>query len=171
MVPSHLIRSCLSLLNFWQVKLPVSLIMAWLWLAAKRLFGFYDQLLSTDPLLLLMAISIFGLDWITGVAAALREGKEMSSWKFRQGAWKFLEYTALVAVCVMLANAAEGKVVEPLLGVIDDAALFYIGGTEALSVVENVKGSRAAALRWVENVKRMMQGKWPKRKEQESAND
>jgi len=165
MMPTHVIRPCLSLLDQWQAKLPLALVAGWLWWASERLLGLYDQLLSTDPILLLMAITIFVLDWATGIAAALKEGEQIRSWKFRQGAWKFLEYAAVVTVCVMLANAAEGKIVEPVFGVIDDAALFYIGGTEALSVVENVKGSRAAALQWLGNVKRVMKGEWPKQKE------
>jgi len=166
MLPSHVIRPCLSLLDHWQAKLPLALVAGWAWWLSERLLGLYDQLLSTDPILLLMAISIFALDWITGIAAALKEGDRIRSWKFRQGAWKFLEYAALVTVCVLLANGAEGKAVEPIFGVMDDAALFYIGGTEALSVVENVKGSRAAAIRWMKNVRRVMKGEWPTKKEE-----
>jgi hypothetical protein len=161
MLSPLLVRPCLSLLEYWQVKLPLALIAAWAWWAAERLIGLYDQLLSTDPLLLLMAISIFLLDWITGVASALRNGDPIRSWKFRQGAWKFLEYAAVVSVSVMLANGAVGTIMEPIFGMVDDAALFYIAGTEALSVVENVKGSRAAALRWLRKVRKVASGQWP----------
>lgn len=158
-LPHYVIRPVISLLEHWEIKLPIAFLLGWGWWVGQRLVGLYDQLLSTDPLLLLMAVSIFLIDWVSGIAAAIRDGEGIQSRRFRQAGWKFIEYTCVVAVCIMLSNAADGKLVEPIFQGFDDAALFYVGLTEARSVAENVERAQ-----WLQSIRSLTQGTLPQDK-------
>lgn len=83
------------------------------------------------PLLLLIGFTI--IDWLTGIAGALKQKKFTSS-KFRNTGVKIFAYIVIVVVLHVLGDMSE------LIGKLnlDTGATLYFAATEVLSIGENV---------------------------------
>ncbi|MCA0270242.1 MAG: phage holin family protein [Bacteroidetes bacterium] len=139
----------------WPQKVATASLGAGLIQLAEYVAGLYGRLFEADPLLVLLCFTLLLVDAITGVAAAIKRGEKVSSRAFRRTGWKVLEYTALGAAMVMIANAFSHTWAHYVTDGLDEAALLYIAFTEALSIVENVTGSRAAAMRVIRKIVRI----------------
>lgn len=112
----------------------------------EYLASLYGSILHSDPVLVGAIVLLLVVDLVTGVAAAVRRGERVTSRAFRRTGRKVLEYTALGLVGVALANGFQGSPLAFVTAALDDAVLLYIALTEALSVFENVTGSRERAV-------------------------
>lgn len=93
--------------------------------------GFLFDGLLREAMLALLILLIF--DFITGVAAAKREGQEISSHSAFRTAVKIAVYFLLISAGRM-AEATIGST----LPFIDEAVLAFLGVTELISILENV---------------------------------
>ena len=77
-------------------------------------------------------------DWCTGLAAAYKTGKPITSARMRDGFGKLIGYFGLVLIAIATAQVLKATGVEIPQVPILTAALGLIFATEALSVIENV---------------------------------
>lgn len=162
MCPMYVTKPLASLLGAWKVKLPVAVMLAGVWEALRPLLGIYETLLTADPVLVVMVGTLIFTDFVTGIARSLRDGKAITSRRLRGMGWKIVEYTVVASLGVMLANGAAETVLAAPLALADDAALLYVALTEAVSILENVTGSKARAHGIIDSIRQIMKGKLPK---------
>lgn len=164
--PMYVSQPALSLAYAWKVKLPLALAMGTLWEILAPLVGVYETLLTADPVLVMMAVTLVGVDFLTGVTRSLRDGKKITSRRLRGMGWKIVEYSVVAGVGIILANGATASVLGAPLAVVDDAALLYVALTEAVSILENVTGSKGKARGIIDGIRSIMKGKLPARSDE-----
>lgn len=135
-----------GLLEGWQLKLPLAAGLGIAMEALRRIGALYAELLSAPTALVAACVLLLLLDMVTGMAAAVRRGERIASRALRRTSWKVIEYAAVGLVGVTLSNAFSEGPFALLTAGLGDASLLYIALTEGLSVLENVTGSRSAAL-------------------------
>lgn len=108
----------LRLVDWWWLKAAVGGLVALL----EFLFGPWNSLYGA-------IVAILTLDLVTGVMAALREGRLSSEVAKRRTVDKFIGYFTILA----LANLAQHAGFSEALGVVQR----YVFAAEALSVIEN----------------------------------
>lgn len=147
----------IDLLHDWAIRLPVALGLTGLWAALSRLLGglgdIYADLFRADTVLVVMVLTLMLLDAVTGIAAARKRRERIRSRVFRRTGYKLIEYAAVGAVGVLIANGFGGSPLGGLTQQVDDVVLFYLAVTEAFSVFENVTGSREGAVRLVRRIR------------------
>jgi len=141
MIPSHVSKPIVSLLDAWTYALPVSIVTTTLWAVVERVFDIYGELLTMDAELVGMAVLAVILDTITGMAATVRESgvSALSSRRFRRFAWKVVEFGSIVVMANGLANASMGTFLEPVFSRFGVGSLFYVMAVEGWSLAENWK--------------------------------
>lgn len=159
-LPEYVLRPLWSLANAWDVKAVVSLVFALIWEVVNGVTAVYDELLDVDGTLVLMALTLYVMDWLTGLYRSMRDGEAITSRRFRGAGWKFIEYAMIVSAAMLLANGAMDTAFESVLQPLDDAALFYVGVTEFISVLENATGSKDRAIKIIDRLRALMRGEW-----------
>lgn len=134
-----------GLATAWQAKLPMALSIAVVFQMLDYLGSTYAYLLRSDPVLVVLILTLMGVDLITGIIAALKRRDMVTSRAFRRTGLKFLEYSAIGGCSIMVANGFSNGTLAVITDSLDDAALMYIAITEAMSIIENVTGSRENA--------------------------
>lgn len=99
--------------------------------AGLSVVGFLFDGLLREAMLALLILLVF--DFITGVAAAKREGKEISSHTAFRTAVKIAIYFLLVSSGRMAELATSES-----LPFVDEAVIAFLGVTELISILENV---------------------------------
>lgn len=139
----------------WPEKLVVAGIGAGVLEVLEVIAALYGRLFNADPLLVLLCATLLVVDAATGIASAIKRDEKITSKAFRRTGWKMLEYTAIAAAMVMVANGFAATWAHYATDVLDEGALLYIAMTEVMSIVENVTGSRAAAMRVIRRIVRV----------------
>ncbi len=142
-----------GLASDWQPKLYTAGIGAGLLQIAEHVAHLYGRLFDADPLLVLLCVTLLFVDAATGIAAAIKRGERISSKAFRRTGWKAVEYTAVAGVMIMVSNAFAHTWAHYVTDSMGVAALLYIASAEVMSIVENVTGSRAAAVRLLRRIR------------------
>lgn len=113
--------------------------------------GFY--LRTPAELICLMSVLIVGvLDWITGIAASIKEGKPIQSQRMRQAIPKWIGYLAFIFLIVATTQllAADGL---PITGSIPlCSGLGLIFGIEGHSVLENITRLTGIKAPWLNRI-------------------
>lgn len=144
-----------SLAQAWPKKLVFAGVGTAVMQATQYVAAMYGRLFDADPLLVLVCLTLLLVDAVTGIANAIHRGDKVTSKAFRRSGWKLLEYTAIAAAMVMVANGFAATWAHYATDVLDEGALLYIAMTEVMSIVENVTGSRAAAMRVIRRIVRV----------------
>ena len=154
----RLLVSSSGLAEYWAAKLLLASVGAVAVSVLEYLAALYGAILHSDPVLVASVVLLLAVDLVTGVAAAVRRRERITSRAFRRTGRKVLEYTALGLVGVALANGFEASPLAFVTASLDDAVLLYIALTEALSVFENVTGSRERAVALFRRIIAIRQG-------------
>lgn len=147
-----------ALQHEWLTKVLIVVIGTSIWEMLKHLGLLYADLLYTDPLLITLVATLLAVDWGTGIVAAARRREKITSRRLRDTARKVLEYAALTGIAIMIANAFQSTPVSIITTALDDATLLYVALTEAVSIVENVSGSRTRAVYYWRQIRRVLKG-------------
>lgn len=150
-MPQRLIHPGLT--SNWETKLYTAGIGAGILEGCRVVGELYGRLFDADPLLVLLCVTLLVVDAVTGIAAALKRGEGISSKAFRRTGWKAIEYTAVAGAMIMVSNAFAHTWAHYVTDSMSVAALLYIASTEVMSIVENVTGSRAAAVRLLRRIR------------------
>jgi hypothetical protein len=154
----YFVRPLQSLWSGWQVKLPISLLIAAFWSIIDSVVGTYTSLLSMPAFLLGMASLAFIFDFLTAVLAAWQDDgwEGISLLKFRQLLVKAAYWVLIIAVASNLASGAE-RAGYPLLPRVDVAAVMWLTLQDSISAVQNWKGKEGAA-EWFQGALDLAQG-------------
>ncbi|MEM6326359.1 MAG: phage holin family protein [Bacteroidota bacterium] len=138
--------------DLWALKLALTGLGTALIEIGSRVVGIYETLVHVEPLLIAAVFGLVALDFVTGLLAAKKRGEPIRSRAMRRTGFKFLEYAALILAASFLTNAFAASPLAGLTALLQHGVILYIALTEMMSILENVTGSRAAALRvwgWV----------------------
>lgn len=91
--------------------------------------------LNHKPEYVVLVCLLVLVDFITGVIAARKQGKPLTSGGLRQTAVKFAEYALLLVAVTAFGNVFD------FAGWLSDTAYLYVCSTELISIGENLKGS------------------------------
>lgn len=87
--------------------------------------------------IILVALVFNGLDLITGIVGALRNGEQIKSSKLRDGLFKKVGFIFCYTLCVMI-NYAENFLVLPFGVDLVPVICTYAIITEVVSIIENI---------------------------------
>ena len=90
------------------------------------------QFFPHDPTPLMILLSVMGIDWLTGVAAAIKE-REWSSRGLLRGGGKLVAYFVLIIAALQVSLMAPN-----ILSWLPEVTYAYIGLTELTSIIENI---------------------------------
>ena len=133
----------IKLFRHWEYKLPAAMAGGVGYSFFRDIVGWYSELLETDPVLVLLAVTMIFLDWLTGTVKALcRWWKRIERFnieKQRDAARKILIWFGVIGICVMLSNGfeREWQWMEHV-AVLDYAALMLCAWVEGMSAAENI---------------------------------
>lgn len=145
-LPGFVRRPLLGLAEHWPWKATFAVVGAAVWDHALQALEIYHGLLRTDPILVVAALALIMIDTVLGAGKAwFQSDFELDRW--RQIAWKLIEYAVLVYISVIVANAALGTFAEPALALLDTAALLYICMTEWASTMQHLDRNPMRLLR------------------------
>lgn len=119
---------------------------------------------DAEKVLMLGVFCAVVADWISGIAAAYKAGKPVTSSRMRQGITKIIGYFALVLIAIATAQMLKASGVNLPQAPILASALGLIFVTEALSVLENVASLTGIETGWLV---RIIKGLAPEQKQEE----
>jgi len=117
--------------------------------------GFVYRSQAEQTLLLAVVIAIVA-DWLTGIAAAWKEGKAITSSRMRQGVTKIIGYLALILITIATTQALIASGLSVPAAPITALAIGLIFATEALSVLENITKLTGLKTEWLRRLLRGM---------------
>lgn len=158
----YFVRPLESLAEGWQFKLPVAVVLTYMWSAVREVIGLYADLLALPTFLLGMASLAFIFDFLTAILRAYREKgiKGIQFIKFRQLLIKAAEWALVIGVASNIASGAEQAAAEwlSLFGHVDAIAVFWLTIQDGWSSLKNIKGEDTALL-WVEGAMDLANGR------------
>jgi hypothetical protein len=118
-------------------------------------FGGYLYRSEAEKALLLAVFIAVILDWVTGLAASVKEGTPIKSSRMREGLWKLLAYFGVILLSIATVETMKA-IGLPLPSVpVLAGVLAYIFAVEALSVLENIYRLSGMRIKWL---KRLLEG-------------
>jgi hypothetical protein len=134
-----------SLIESWQVKLPVATVLGVLWQKVLYVLGLYASAIGRHSELMLLTGAIVACDLAAGLVRAWRDGQSIKSGHLRATGWKVIEYAAVVIVGLLVSDAIRHSAVVPDAAAIwGQATMIYICITEGVSCYENAVGKKRA---------------------------
>lgn len=154
----YFVRPVQRVLEGWQVKLPLAMILAYFWDLAEHMAGVYTELLSLPSFLWGVATLAFFGDFLTAVLAAYQdEGLAgLKLIKFRQLLIKAAYWLIIISVFSGFATAGE-KAGYPVIPNFDAAIVFWLTAQDLWSAVQNWKG-KSEAKEWFRGAVDFAQG-------------
>lgn len=169
-LPVFVLRPIFSLLDYWYVKLPLSLVAGALYPLVAPGGGEDPEtvgevaviLFEVDPVLLGMVGLALAADLLTGLGRVLlTEGiYGFDPDKFRSLGWKLAEYSAVVLVCVWAANGTAHTWAAEFFAPWNEAGFFYVFLTEGISTWQNVTKGKKGGRRLYLNLRDIWSGNW-----------
>lgn len=154
----YFVRPLQSLVEHWQIKLPIAFALAFVWDTVTSIFGVYANLLELPSFLLGMASLAFIFDFATAVLSAYQEhgieGIELL--KFRQLLIKAAYWAIAIGAASNIATGAEQASI-PVFPKTDAAVVFWLTIQDGYSALQNWKG-RSGAKEWIEGAVEVAQG-------------
>jgi len=154
----YFLRPIRSLAEHWQIKLPVSVLFAFLYDSASKLTGVYGDLLSMPVYLIGMATICFFADFLTAVLAAYeRDGLSgIELIRFRQLLLKGAYWAIIIGVASNIATGGSEAGI-PYAGLVDEVVVTWLSLQDGYSAVQNWKGSQGAR-EWFQGAVDLAQG-------------
>lgn len=154
----YFVRPLESLAQNWQVKLPLAVVLAYVWELIQTIFGVYADLLALPGFLLGMASLAFIFDFLSAVVTAYRkngiEGIELI--KFRQLLIKASYWAIVIGAASNIATGAEEAGI-PVFPQTDAAVVFWLTLQDGYSALQNWRGKEGAR-EWIKGALDVAQG-------------
>lgn len=147
------------MIQAWQIKLPVSVFLAGLFVLLENALGVYENLVDMPQYLMVAAAVAFLCDFFSAVLAAYRdEGLSgIQLIKFRQLLIKAAYWIIIIMAFSNMATAAA-KAGSPYFHLADELVVFWLILQDGWSTIVNWKGGDGPAMQWVNGALDMATG-------------
>lgn len=155
----YFVRPIKSLLHAWQLKFPLSFLLASLVAALENALGVYQNLIGMPEYLIVAAAVAFMCDFFSAVLAAYRdEGLAGVQFiKFRQLLIKAAYWIIIIMAFSNMATAAT-KAGWPYFQLADEVAVFWLMLQDGWSTIVNWRGGEGPAMQWVSGALSLAKG-------------